>query len=223
MLSNLEKPVSETLDKPQFRPEAAQEYIGHAIDSLMAWLPAPQTLTDDELRGIIARYSAVLEGNFIYWMTGAYLAVRSPEAKASIEENLLEEVKDNHPGMMHRFAVAARAEPTELDRRAVDRDLQNVRALVGKLDSMKTVLMMAFFEGFLQKFMAYLADLAARRGSSEMVYTDVHGVCDIAHTQGLFHAFAGELAMAKNSKSSEDLLEGVVLLRTLMQTIIRPK
>jgi len=223
MIANFEKPIASTPFKPRFRPEAAQEYIDHAIGSLMAWLPDPQGLSADERRGLIARYTAVLEGNFIYWMTSAYIAVRSPEAKASIEENLIEEVKDNHPGMLHKFAVAAHAEPTELDRRAVDRDLENVRAFVGKLNPMKTVLMMAFFEGFLQKFMAYLADLAARSGSSEMVYTDVHGVCDVAHTQGLFHAFAGELAMAKDSNPSEDLLEGVTLLRTLMETIVRGK
>jgi len=212
----------QTAPMPPFRPEAAKEHIDAAIDSLMAWLPDAGKLSDEERRGIIGRYTAVLEGNFIYWMTGAYLAVRSPEAKAEIEENLIEEVKDNHPGMLHKFAVAAHAEPTELDRRAVDRDLQNVRAFVGKMAPMKIVLMMAFFEGFLQKFMGYLAGLAARRGSSEMVYTDVHGVCDVAHSQGLFDAFNGELAMAKNATPSDDLLEGVTLLRTLMQTIIRP-
>ena len=213
----------ETTLTPPFRAEAAQEHIDCAIDSLMASLPDPALLSNEERRGIIARYSAVLEGNFIYWMTGAYLAVRSAEAKAEIEENLLEEVKDNHPGMLRRFAVAAHAEPTEQDRRAVDRDLQNVRAFVGKMHPLKIVVMMAFFEGFIQKFMAYLADLAARRGSSEMVYTDVHGVCDVAHTAGLFDAFAAERAMAKNSTSSEELLEGVKLLRTLIQTIVRPE
>jgi heme oxygenase-like protein len=208
---------------PPFRPEAPQEHIDSAIDSLMASLPDRAKLSTEERRALIARYTAVLEGNFIYWMTATHLAVRSPEAKEKIEENLLEEVKDNHPGMLRKFAVAAHAEPTELDRRAVDPDLQNVRAFVGKMSPLKILLMMAFFEGFIQKFMAYLADLAARSGSSEMVYTDVHGVCDIAHTQGLFHSYAGELALAKNSTPSEELLEGVKLLRTLIQTIVRPK
>jgi len=83
--------------------------------------------------------------------------------------------------------------------------------------------MMAFFEGMICKFMAYLADLAARSGSTEMVYTDVHGVCDIAHSQGLFSAYDAELAMAKNAPSVENLLGGVKLLRTLIKTIIRPE
>ncbi len=34
--------------------------------------------------------------------------------------------------------------------------------------------------------MPYLADLAIRQGSTELEYTDVHGVVDIGHTQGLF-------------------------------------
>lgn len=222
MIASLETPAKNPQVKPTFRPEAPREYIDHAIDDLMAWLPDPATLSDADIRGIIGRYTAVLEGNFIYWMTSAFIAVRSTEAKEHIEENLIEEVKDNHPGMLHKFAVAAHAEPTDMDRRAVDRDLENVRAFVGKLNPLKSVLMMAFFEGFLQKFMAFLADIAKRRGSNEMVYTDVHGVCDVAHTAGLFDAFAGELAMAKDAKQ-ENLLEGVTLLRTLMETIIRGK
>jgi hypothetical protein len=43
--------------------------------------------------------------------------------------------------------------------------------------------------------MAYLADLAAKQGSTEFEDTDVHGVCDIAHTQGLFHSLAAQMAL----------------------------
>jgi len=201
----------------------AQERIEGEINSLMAWLPDPAHLSTEERRGIIARYSAVLEGNFIYWMTGTYLAVRSPKAKAIIIDNLTEEVKDNHPGMLRRFTLAAHAAPSDLDRSLIDRDLQNVREFMGKQSTLDVVLMMAFFEGFICKFMAYLADLAARSGSSEMVYTDVHGVCDIAHSQGLFSAFDAEVAMVKNAPPVEKLFGGVKLLRTLIETIIRPQ
>lgn len=202
---------------------AAQEVIETEINSLMAWLPDPARLSADERRGIIARYTAVLEGNFIYWMTGTYLAVRSPKAKAIILDNLTEEVKDNHPGMLRRFTLAAHAAPSDVDRSMVDRDLENVRMFVGKLSTLELVLMMAFFEGFICKFMAYLAELAAKSGSSEMVYTDVHGVCDIAHSQGLFSAFDAEVPMAKNAPPVEKLLGGVKLLRKLIETIIRPQ
>jgi hypothetical protein len=201
----------------------AQDLIEREINSLMAWLPDRASLSTDEGRGIIARYAGVLEGNFIYWMSATHLAVRSAEAKEIIEDNILEEVKDNHPGMLRRFALAAHAAPSEVDRSLVDRDLQNVREFVGKLSALEIVLMMAFFEGFIAKFMAYLADLAAKRGSSEMVYTDVHGVCDISHTQGLFSAFDAELAITKNAPPVAKLLGGVKLLRTLIETIIRPK
>lgn len=201
----------------------AQERIEAEISSLMASLPDPAKLSNYERRGIIARYAAVLEGNFIYWMTGAYLAVRSTEAKALIIDNLMEEVKDNHPGMLRRFTMAANAAPSDLDRSLVDRDLEKVREFVGKLSTLEMLLMMAFFEGFIAQFMAYLADLAAKRGSSEMVYTDVHGICDISHTAGLFSAYDAELALAKNALPVDKLLGGVKLLRKLIETIIRPE
>jgi hypothetical protein len=196
-----------------------QAHIDREIEELLATLPDPEHLTAGQRRGILARYTAVLEGNFIYWMTGAYIAAGSDEARAKIIDNLREEVRDCHPGMMRRFAIAADAVPTEGDAAAVYRDLTNVRTFIGRLEAVPNVVAMAFFEGFIQRFMPYLADLARRQGSSEMEYTDVHGVCDIPHTQELFNALEAELRLTP-AVPPEKLYEGVGLLRTLMQNIV---
>jgi crotonobetainyl-CoA:carnitine CoA-transferase CaiB-like acyl-CoA transferase len=79
--------------------------------------------------------------------------------------------------------------------------------------------MMAFFEGFIQRFMAFLAELARRQGSAEQEYTDVHGVCDVAHTQELFHALAAEMAL-NPLEPATNLFEGVELLCALIRTIV---
>jgi hypothetical protein len=196
-----------------------EAHIDQAIDELFAWLPNPELLSAEQRRGIIARYTAVLEGNFIYWMTGAYLAVGSDAARAKIIDNLREEVRDCHPGMMRRFAIAANAVPTVADAEAVHRNLMNVRLFIGRLSAVPIVVTMAFFEGFIQRFMAYLADLARRQGSTEMEYTDVHGVCDVTHTQELFRALDAEMALAPPMPANE-MFEGVELLRTLIQNIV---
>lgn len=67
--------------------------------------------------------------------------------------------------------------------------------------------------------MGYLADLAAEQGSTDMEYTDVHGVCDIAHTQGLLTALSAEMAV-NPLDPGKDIYERVYLLRNLVQTII---
>jgi hypothetical protein len=196
-----------------------QPKVNRIIDDLLNSLPDPKTLTSEQRRGMIARYTAVLEGNFIYWMTAALLAVQSDEARPIILDNLHEEVRDSHPAMLRRFTLAARAYPSDSDMLAVDRDLTNVRLFLGELRAVPTVLTMAFFEGFIQRFMPYLAELAAQQGSQEREYTDVHGVCDIEHTQGLYNALRAELALAP-VEPSEDLYRGVYSLRKLIQTII---
>ena len=102
---------------------------------------------------------------------------------------------------------------------AVDEELTSMRLFLGKLSAVQSLLTMAFFEGYIQKFMPYLAELAAAQGSTEMEYTDVHGVCDIAHTEGLFQALSIEMS-ANPLAPEEDLYEGVNLLRTLMERIV---
>jgi hypothetical protein len=196
-----------------------QASIDRAIDDLLASLRNPVHLSAEERRGIIARYTAVLEGNFIYWMTGAYIAVKSDAARAKIMDNLREEVRDCHPGMMRRFAIAAQAIPTDADAQAIHRNLMNVRLFIGRLSAVPIVVTMAFFEGFIQRFMSYLAELAQRQGSAEMEYTDVHGVCDVTHTQELFRALEAEMVLAR-PLPEEEMFEGVELLRTLIQSIV---
>jgi hypothetical protein len=196
-----------------------QNQIDRAVDSLITSLPNPGLLSAEQRRGIIARYTAVLEGNFIYWMTAALLSVKSEEAREIIIENLHEEVRDCHPGMLRKFAIAASAVPTDSDALAVYHELANVRMFLGRLSPVANVLTMAFFEGFIQRFMDYLAKLAIEQGSLELEYTDVHGVCDVAHTQELFRALAAEMAL-NAAESDERLFEGVDLLAALIQRII---
>jgi len=193
--------------------------IDQEISDLFARLPDPAALPATERRGILARYSAVLEGNFIYWMTGAYLAAGSDEARAKIIDNLREEVRDCHPGMLRRFAVAAGAAPTDRDAAAVAERLSAVRLFIGRLSPVPIVVTMAFFEGFIQQFMPYLAELARRQGSSEMEYTDVHGICDITHTEELYRALDAELMLTRSMDDAE-MFEGVGLLRTLIVNIV---
>jgi hypothetical protein len=197
-----------------------QEHIDSAIDDLLGSFPDPQQLSAQQRRGIIARYTAVLEGNFIYWMTGAYLSARSEEARSIILGNLSEEIRDCHPGMLRRFAIAAQAVPTDSDAMAVYLDLMNVRLFVGRLSGVQILLMMTFFEGFIQRFMAYLADLARRQGSMEQEYTDVHGVCDVAHTQELLRALTAEMRLNPPAPAT-NVFEGVDFLRTLIISIVQ--
>jgi Iron-containing redox enzyme len=210
--------ISQDSQNPSF-DISIQQTINGLIDGDITSLPDTKHLTAAERRGIIARYASVLEGNFIYWMTATYLAVRSEEARPILLDNLHEEVRDAHPAMMRRFAIAAHAFPTDSDALAVHEGLTNIRLFLGRLSGVQSVLMMAFFEGFIQRFMFYLAALAAAQGSEEMEYTDVHGVCDIAHTAGLFRAL--EVEMAVNPlEPRQDLFEGVNLLRALLQSIV---
>ena len=198
-----------------------QAHIEVTVDDLLASLRRPERLSPEERRGIIARYTSVLEGNFIYWMTSAYLSARSTAAHAIIQDNLLEEVRDNHPGMLRKFAIAAHAVPTDADALAVYRNLEAVRQFVSRLSSVPIVVMMAFFEGFITKFMPYLAELAGLQGSAEREYTDVHGVCDIVHTQELFRALQAEMTLAEDARPpAKSMIEGVEVLRTLIQDVV---
>ena len=208
----LQEPESTTVDS------TLQQTINQMIDDMISRLPDPKKLSSTERRGIIARYSSVLEGNFIYWMTATVIGTKAEGARSILFENLYEETRDAHPHMMRKFAMAANAFPTDKDALAVHEEVTNMRLFLGRLVAVQSLLSMAFFEGYIQKYMAFLAALAAEDGSTEMEYTDVHGVCDIEHTAGLFRALAIEQAV--NPLGSDmDIFEGVTLLCAVLDRI----
>jgi hypothetical protein len=208
----LQEPESTTVDS------TLQQTINQMIDDMISRLSDPKKLPSTERRGIIARYSSVLEGNFIYWMTATVIATKAEAARSILFENLYEETRDAHPHMMRKFAMAANAFPTDKDALAVHEEVTNMRLFLGRLVAVQSLLSMAFFEGYIQKYMAFLAALAAEESSTEMEYTDVHGVCDIEHTAGLFRALAIEQAV--NPLGSDmDIFEGVTLLCAVLDRI----
>jgi hypothetical protein len=208
--------------QPQVGSDGAsiQQKVATTIDDVIARLPDPERLTDEERRGIIARYTAVLEGNFIYWMTATYLATHSEEARQILIENLLEEVRDSHPVMLRRFTMAANAFPSSEDVLAVHDTMTKMRLFLGRLQGVQSLVTMAFFKGFIQKYMPFLAALAAARGSEEMEYTDVHGVCDIAHSEGLFRAVSLENSINPIGAEANPF-EGVELLCNVIGSVMQ--
>ena len=211
---------SELLASGRTQTDLVRAYLDQVADDLLASLPNPEKLSASERRGIIARYSAVLEGNFIYWMTGAYIAARSEEARSIIMDNLLEEVRDSHPLMLRKFAMAAHAQPNDADALVVIQNLSDVRLFIGRLSPAPIVATMAFFESFIQRYMPYLEELARKQGSAENEYTQVHGVCDIAHSEGLFRGLEAEMVLAPDTREpAAYLYEGVHLLRALIESI----
>jgi hypothetical protein len=211
--------MTTSLVAPQLQTlSSIKQRIDSQIDDLIAALPDPKDLTTEQRRGIIARYTAVLEGNFIYWMTAAYLSTQSDEARPIIIDNLREEVGDCHPEMLRRFAIAAGAFPTDTDAFAVRDSLAKVRMYLGRMSGVHNLLTMGYFETYIQRFMSYLGDLAVAQGSTDLEYTDVHGVCDVAHSEGLLMALSAEAAITPPDPSA-DLFEGVDLLHTLILEI----
>ena len=136
--------------------------IDSEIDSLVAALPDPKDLTPEQRRGIIARYSAVLEGNFIYWMTAAYLSVRSEEARPILIENLREKLPIVIPRCYGGLRLR-RCHPAEADAMAVRDNFDQGPRIPGAPAGSANVLTMGFFESYIQRFMSYLADLAVAK------------------------------------------------------------
>jgi hypothetical protein len=101
---------------------------------------------------------------------------------------------------------------------AVDDGLTKVRMFPDGLHGVQNVLTMGFFERYIQRFISYLADRAVAQASTDLEYTDVHGVCDMPHSESLLTMLSAGAAINPPDRSA-DLFDGVNKLCALIQTI----
>ena len=217
----MNSPHSVLLSPNGAQTDSIQAYLDRVTDDLLISLPAAEQLSASARRGIIARYSAVLEGNFIYWMTGAYIAAQSEEARSIIMDNLHEEVRDSHPAMLRRFEVAANAVPTDSDALAVAPEFVERPLIHGAFVSCAD----SRHDGFFRELYPAIHAIPRRTrraagliGESSIPKSMVSAISPIQ--KGSFDALESEMMLSPDSREPADYLyEGVHLLRALIENI----
>ena len=156
-------------------------------------------VTVTEAKDIIGKYTAAIEGNFVPWMAAAALYARSLQGEYTAKENLAVEIKDNHQGILRTFARCAKAEPSLKHYQAVEKAVASMRNFIGKGNGLEALTVMATLENTSTVFIPYLAELARKRGSINLCYTDIHGEADAEHAQLFIWAVEHEMKLDQNA------------------------
>ena len=173
--------------------------------------------TDEEARTIIRRYTAVIEGNFMAWMGAAALTARSIQGRYAAEENLWVELKDDHAGMLRAFAQAANANPGSNDYAAINDVVSSMRKMVSEMSGLKNLALMAVLENTSATFIPVLEKLAVQLGSTNLVYTKIHGEADVAHADQFTWALEHEIA--HHPEAEKQINEAVALSTDFLKKI----
>lgn len=149
-------------------------------------------ISSDQARKIIQKYTAAIEGNFVGWMGAAAISARSVEGRYAASENLWVEMKDNHASMLRSFATSANAEPDQESFAQVAREVESIRGMVSEMSGLKNLVLMAVLENTSAEFIPLLEKLAIACGSTNILYTKVHGEADILHANQFLWAVEHE-------------------------------
>lgn len=179
-------------------------------------LPVDQ-ISEEGARKILGKYTAAIEGNFVNWMAAAAVSSRSVQSRFAAEENIYVEMKDDHPGMLRSFVRSAGAEPTIDNYQAIYGAVNSIRRLVSQMSGAENIALMAILENSSAVFIPFLADLVKKLGSTNLFYTDVHGVADIKHADQFVWALTYEkehypdfdLRIDKTGKTVLELLKEI--------------
>lgn len=177
--------------------------MSKATSEVNNFLPAIEKVSKQQATKIIQRYTASIEGNFLSWMGGASISARSVLSKFAADENLWVEIKDNHPGMLRRFAQDCKAEPNSEDYRYAEKEVNEVRRIVADLSGIKTITLMATLENTSSAFIPFLAELGKKVGCTNFTYTDVHGEADIEHANQFLEALTDEQSLGYQNPEKE--------------------
>ncbi len=188
-----------------------KEKLLEVTEQVRASLKPTDIISVDEAKNIIARYTAAVEGNFLAWMGAAVIYARSPQGEYAAKENLGVELKDNHQGMLRGFAKSAEAEPSLEHYQKVNEVVSSMRNFFSKENGLQALTVMATLEHTSSIFIPYLAELAEKRGSKNLRYTDIHGEADIEHAKQFIWAVESELKLHDNAERKIDQAIGKTL------------
>ncbi len=170
-----------------------QEKLERVTEQVKIRLKPVEVVSVEEAREIIGRYTAAIEGNFVPWMGAAVIYAKSPQGEYAAKENLDVEIRQNHQGMLREFAKNANAEPSLEHYQAVDEVVSSMRNLMGRGNGLEALTVMATLENTSGGFIPYLAELAKKRGSTNLYYTNIHGEADVDHARQFVWAVEHEM------------------------------
>lgn len=151
-------------------------------------------LDESAMREIVRRYTAAVEPNFIPWVGAGVISARSVQGRFAASENLEEELRGDHQGMLRDFAERIGCTPNAEDYCAVQPAVQRTRDQVREMNGLKNIALLAYLENTSGAFIPYLAGIAKKLGNGKenLIYTDAHGEADIEHARQFLWALGHE-------------------------------
>lgn len=191
------KIIQETVDR-----------FGHAFENIKA-------KSEEEMKVILARYSAAIQPNFVQWLASSISAAKSDKAREILRKNLCDEVEQDHPGMLKRFCDSAgvRISPTDVEMSV--QDLYHLSGDVfdrGYATSVRKLAALAVMENASPIFIPRLEFYAKTLGSKDFEYTQVHGIADIEHAHELVEALNYEIETQVSAKQKIGFCESAAQL-----------
>jgi hypothetical protein len=193
--------------------DCLQERFATATEAIRSLLQ--KTITNEEAREIIARYTAAFEGNFVAWMAATTISTQTVQGRYAAEENIEVEMRDNHPGMLRKFAQFSNAEPSQKHYESIQKELNEIRKLVAELNGVKNIALMTYLENTSAAFIPYLAQLGKQLGCTDFTYTNVHGIADISHADQFLWALEHEMKKEPKGNIDQVIQKGYALLKAI--------
>ncbi|MEK7151495.1 MAG: iron-containing redox enzyme family protein [Patescibacteria group bacterium] len=186
---------------------------------LLDWAKHP----DEVLKGIVRRYTAAVAINFTDWMGKTLPWVRHELARYALADNLRCETVENHADMLLDFACYCDATPDDDSYRFTNRQVQEIRRLLSNplMAGVVGLTVMTLLEAISQEFIPILEKIAIRLGASnsQLQYTQVHGMADVAHADNFTKALKAELTMGYGIEANHDIREAKLAVERLLNSI----
>ena len=164
-------------------------------------------LSEDTARKIVSVYTLAIEPNFIPWMIQSYCYLDEGRARSALLRNINEEINQDHPEMLKRFAKECGAVYSFENRMVASSAAADVWKLFAGGDEIKMLTVATVFENTSSIFIPYLADLGKKLGCNDFTYTNIHGEADVEHAKALH---GGLLDLLKISSSDTPRQAGAV-------------
>jgi hypothetical protein len=193
------------------RPETS--VVGQLLEELKRevarYMPAADIHATPAVRRLVT-YRDAIAPNFVPWMTHVWVRCKSDFAREACQDNLLCEVKEDHPQMLRDYVA-------QVERQFVREQLEqwpvpswlsaavphiNFITALTQRSAIDGLLVMAALENTSLVFIPRMKAWGESLRFADFTYVDKHGVADIAHADEFRKAVEAEAAAQNVALSS---------------------
>jgi hypothetical protein len=202
--------------------QLVKQQLALAGTRLSGSLRRQDSLSPDQMRGVLGTFRVSIEHNIIQWKAVAYRSALRPESQEALRQSMVAEEIQNRPLLLRQFTKSCGVHMSIADYETSAEEVSMIWGLFRSRDSVSSVACITALQDLSAVVAPHLAAIGKKLGATDFTYTDTLFNDDPKHAAALAEGLIEEMLRRHQTDAVAELTSGIGRAETFLATILTP-